>query len=278
MLMELFSVLIYGLVQGVMEFFPISSSGHLALLPYFLKIKNPGLLFDLSMHVGTAFSVLVYFRQDCGRMLKSGYSTLALLKEHPKALFSLEGEKAFFFNLISATITSFLFILLLKALPFYEQARSIPWIAFNLAFFGALMMITDHFATKKKESTMHLFSFKRSCLIGLMQSLAIYPGVSRSGATLTMARLLGLSRTEGTEFSFFLSLPLFWADFYGRPPSFFQGPLPFDMFSCFLGVTLSFLVGLLSIHVFLKAINKFGLAPFALYRILLAMILIFLWG
>ena len=261
--MEIVHSLIYGIIQGLTEFLPVSSSGHLALLPFLMKFKDPGVVFDLAMHVGTALAVLVYFFKDVRIIL------LPLLS--PKT--SITTHKNFSFNSIVATVSSVILILILR--PFAkEYGRDIFLIAFQLAFFGILMIFIDKRNSRLETQFMEQAKdWKRAILIGLSQSIAIFPGVSRSGITLTMARHLGMGRVEASRFSFLLSLPIILGGFIIKLPEVMNNPV-IKIEMILIGVITSFLVGLLTIHYFLKLIQRVGLVWFGVYRVLLAVLLV----
>lgn len=264
-MMENFSSLIYGIVQGITEFLPVSSSAHLALLPHFLGIEDPGVVFDLSMHVGTALAVAVYFYRDLAILLHQFKSLVTgLLKNH-----SISKESAWAFNMIFATLISVVFILLLKPLAF-KYGRNPLSMVMTLSSFGVFMLIADRFQPDRDELYMDQVQWKKSFMIGMFQAFAIFPGVSRSGATLTISRQLGLGREESTRFSFLLSLPIIFAGFFYKLPMIFKGDVNFEINSLVIGIIVSFFVGLLTIHYFLKFIKKIGLSFFAIYRILMA--------
>ncbi|MBY0517134.1 MAG: undecaprenyl-diphosphate phosphatase [Bacteriovoracaceae bacterium] len=269
-------VIIYGVIQGFSEFLPISSSGHLALLPYLLTFKDPGVVFDLCMHVGTALAVVIYFRQRIVLLLQQGIPLITHFNEdHP--------DKNFLVNFILATVISVVFILIFK--PFAGHARS-PWvIAFNQAFFGVILWASDFVQRKlhpKSNKGVHYFSSGRRwvdvCIIGASQALAIFPGVSRSGITLTASFMRGIDRREAGAFSFLLSLPIIFAGVAVEIPEIVHSIRNQDQNFLLLlvGVLTSFIVGYLTIHFFMKLISKIHLGWFAAYRILLAIVLCFL--
>lgn len=260
--------IIYGILQGLTEFLPISSSGHLALVPFFFELKDPGVFFDLMMHVGTALAISVYFRQDI-KILFIGLYELILKKQRV-------GHSAYAFNFILATITTVIFILLIKDFAL-EYGRNPKFIAFNLFFFGVLLFISDKFGSDHIDLTKKI-DWKRSILIGFSQMMAIFPGVSRSGITITSARFSGLNRLNASRFSFLLSLPIIFASVaYKLKESFSEGAqtISFDITNMLIGVGVSFVIGLLTIHFFLKLLNKMGLGIYAVYRVLLAMIILY---
>jgi len=259
--------ILYGLIQGITEFLPVSSSGHLALLPRFLTIKDPGVLFDLAMHVGTAFSIIIYFHKEVNSIFRSLFG---IIKEPA----SYKTQGAWVSNMIVATGVTFGFVLLLK--PFAEQyARNPLWIIVNLTAFGLLMLVADLKGPKQAQPVMKELRLAKAALIGFGQALAIFPGVSRSGATLTVARFLNLSRDEATRFSFLLSLPIILAGFFYKLPTLLEEGSQFDWSACFIGMIVSFVVGLVTIHFFLKVIKRLGLWLFSLYRLVLSFIILF---
>ena len=236
--MEGISSLIYGIIQGITEFLPVSSSGHLALLPHFLGIEDPGVVFDLSMHVGTALAVIVYFFQDIKKLISQ---SLALLTRGI-ATRHIPEDCALAFNMMVATVTSVLFILLLKPLAL-EYGRSPLSMVITLSLFGVFMFMSDTF--KKDHDDLFM-------------------------STLTISRQMGLGREESTRFSFLLSIPIIFAGFFYKLPLIFKGEVSFDLYSLSIGIIVSFVVGLLTIHYFLKFIKRIGLAYFAFYRVILA--------
>ncbi len=257
--MSLLESILYGITQGITEFLPISSSAHLALLPKFLKFQDPGAFFDLSLHLGTALAILLYFRREV-RAVGVDLWKMILSKRvsTPSEAFSL--------NLIVATITTVLFAFALKG-PALEYGRSVVFIGANFIVFGILMLLADTFGPSLPEGLMQKIQKKRSFFIGLAQVLALFPGVSRSGATLTMGRMMGLNRSESTRFSFLLSLPLIIGGIILEHRRFLSEDTPFEFSSVVTGCVVSFVVGLAVIHYFLKWIPKMGLWPFAVYRV-----------
>lgn len=263
--MTWFEAVIYGLIQGLSEFLPVSSSGHLALLPYVMSIKDPGVVFDLMMHLGTAFAVIIYFRRDIYRYAKTLTPSLINLKT---------GNEASWFtrNFIFSTFVSIFFIVLLL-IP-SKFARD-PWIIiFNLSFFGLLLWLADR---KNRKSGPHLESpmengmqWKMAALIGMAQAFAIFPGVSRSGITLTAALFLGMKRKDAGQFSFLLSLPIILAGIFKEIPDLIKEGNSDSLGILAIGVLSSFVVGWITIHFFMKLIGKIELKYFTFYRWIIA--------
>jgi undecaprenyl-diphosphatase len=264
--MNVLDAIIYGIVQGVSEFLPVSSSGHLALLPKVLDIADPGVSFDLIMHVGTGLAILVYFHKDVLNLILQYTSLL-------KSPFRFKQLSPFAFNFFITTLTSIVFILILMV-PAKQFGRSPSFIAFNLCLFGLLMYFADRFSKVKESFSLHEKSdLKSAILLGVAQSIAIFPGVSRSGITLTMGRALSLSRKRIGEYSFLMSLPIIFAGALKDLVSMLRDQnLSFELTIMATGVLTAFFVGLMTIHFFLKFLVRFGLTAFMIYRILLAAI------
>jgi len=270
--MEHSTALIYGLIQGISEFLPVSSSGHLALLPFFMTIQDPGVAFDLCMHLGTALAVMVYFRNQLWEMTRN----------LPTAMTRFESQEptvvlARYF--LMATAASVVVILCLK--PVAGFARHPGVIAFNQAFFGILLWIADRRqrVNGRREEEAVFYEqpgqLKRVCLIGIAQALAIFPGVSRSGVTLTASYGLGLARREAGTFSFLLSLPIIIAGAVVELPHLIGGQASLVAPQVLLtGLITSFLVGLATIHFFMLLIARINLGWFTIYRLALAAVLL----
>jgi undecaprenyl-diphosphatase len=265
--MSIFHIFIYGLIQGVAEFLPISSSAHLALLPKFLNIEDPGVTFDLMMHIGTAFAVIIYFRNDLISFM-SCYKSFFKFKENCD-------EKTFFLrNIAIATLMTFILVLPLKDLA-ETTGRNPLFISCNLMVFGLFMWIADKKSDVQEKVFTSKHQFLKAILIGLSQGLAVFPGVSRSGATMGTARFLGLGREESSRFSFLLSLPIIIAGAIVKIPSILSGNVQFQLMDCILGILFSFVFGFLTIFAFMKLIKKIGLGYFTLYRFILSLFLVY---
>lgn len=260
---ETLIAVIYGIVQGITEFLPVSSSGHLALIPYFLGSKDPGVFFDLAMHIGTALAVIVSFRHKIVVLLKQSLHLTNDSKSH------------FARNFYFASFITILFVFMIKG---YAESfgRSPNLIAFNLVFFGAIMWGCDFFGNKEID-LLKKTDLLRAGLIGLSQSLAIFPGVSRSGITLSSSRILGLSREAAASFSFLLSLPIIIGGFCYKLFGLFKNNalLEIDWTSLAVGVSVSFIIGLLTIKFFMALLSRVGLGIYFWYRLILAAIILY---
>lgn len=263
--MTWFEAIVYGVIQGLSEFLPVSSSGHLALLPHIMSIPDPGVVFDLMMHLGTAMAVIIYFRQDILSYARTLTPSLVDLKTGGSS-------RWFTRNFIVATFVSVFFIVCLMAPS--KMART-PWVVvFNLFFFGLVLWIADR---KNRKADSHLdapmekgMQWKLAILIGAAQALAIFPGVSRSGITLSVALLLGMKRKEAGQFSFLLSLPIIMAGILKEIPDIVKEGNNDQISVLLIGIATSFIVGWLTVHFFMKLIGKIDLMYFAFYRWVLA--------
>lgn len=264
--MEYIVSIIYGIIQGITEFLPVSSSGHLALLPHFLGVSDPGVFFDLSMHLGTAFAVTLYFRDQIWTLLSTAVSLLA-----PSEWKQMDEDKAFVANMAISTILTFIFVLLFKPIQ-GDWIREPKIVAINLVLFGLLMFLADRYAPQNAPSLKSKLCWWRAAVIGISQAFAIFPGVSRSGATLTAARMSGLSRAQAGEYSFILSLPIIFGGFLIELWGHRHDTLVFDYHQMIVGLLVSFIFGLITIHFFLKLIARIGLMPFFIYRLIFAMV------
>jgi len=262
--MDLILGVVYGAVQGLTEFLPVSSSGHLALLPKLMNFSDPGVAFDLWLHVGTALAIVVYFRNDLIPIVKESPNIFKTSYDSP--------SKNLLINLIIATGISFIFVLGFKNLP-AADTRTPLFISINLVVFGLLMWLSDLIGKDDTNVKFSNVQIKNSFLIGLFQALAIFPGVSRSGVTLTIARYLGIPRQEAANFSFILSLPIVLGGMLVKIPELLESN-SFDLRLMSVGLIVSFVVGIISIHFFLKLIKKIGLGVFCFYRVILAVVIL----
>lgn len=268
--MNIFEAIVYGFIQGVSEFLPVSSSGHLALLPHIMKIKDPGVVFDLMMHLGTGLAVLIYFRKDIWRYAKTFTPSLMNLKVGG-------ADRWFVRNFILSTFSSVCLIVLL--IPVSKLARDPLIIVTNLTVFGIFLWLSDRYNRNHKkplvEPMEQKLQWKLAIFIGLSQALAIFPGVSRSGITLTTALFAGMSRKEAGAYSFLLSLPIIMAGILKEVPDIVKEGNQDQFMVLLAGVISSFIIGWLTIHFFMKLIARLHLGYFTLYRIMVAILMLF---
>lgn len=255
----------YGVIQGLTEFLPVSSSAHLALMPKFFNFTDPGLTFDLAMHLGTALAISIYFRLRLFILLKEFF--VFFIPGHAGY-----GKKQMVLNMFFSTLFSFFLILLLKPIS-SNFGRNPQLIAFNLIFFAILMFFADRRIEGKVKEMNKKKSWKVAVSIGIAQAFAIFPGVSRSGVTITAARFFNISRLESSQYSFLLSLPIIFGGAFLKFRE-MDSMISFSYSQLIIGILVSLFVGLLTIHLFLQYISKIGLQYFVYYRIILAGIIL----
>lgn len=259
--MQWWQAAILAIIQGLAEFLPISSSGHLVLLPRLVGWEDQGLAFDVAVHVGTLLAVLAYFRNDL-RPLVTGL--LRYLGGHRG---DVAGRLAF--NLAVGTIPVGLAGLTFA--DFIEEHLRSPFVvAFQLAVFGVVLYLADRFGRRKRQETQ--LSVGEAFLIGCGQALALVPGTSRSGITMTVALSLGLTREAAARFAFLLSVPgiAMAGGYEGFKLATGEAAVTPSLVAIGTGVIVSAVVGYLCIAFFLKFIARIGFLPFTIYRLLLA--------
>lgn len=265
--LDYFQVSFLAVLQGLTEFLPISSSGHLILPSLLFGWQDQGLTFDVAVHIGTLLAVLLFFRQDVIRLLKSWLLSLFCRQHSSDSLLA--------WMLIAATIPAGLAGLLLN--DYVEQyARSLPVIAATSWIFAALLFFADR--TGKKNRDLSHLDWKPVILIGFSQALALIPGTSRSGVTMTAALFCHLDRREAARFSFLLSIPIILASGLLRGADLVSGDAVEIQWSVLVfAILLSAAVAYLCIHFFLQLIERIGFTPFVLYRLLLGLVLFAVW-
>ena len=261
--MNLLQAIVLAVVQGVSEFLPISSSGHLILVPHFLGWPDQGLAFDVAVHVGTLLAVLIYFRQQLGSLLRAWLGSL--LQRTSNA------DSRLAWQLLVATIPVGLCGVLFG--DFIEQHFRRPeFVAATLAFFGVVMYAADRFGRGQRDE--YLLSWPQALAIGVAQALALMPGTSRSGITMTAGRALGLTRSAAARFSFLLAVPGIGAAGAYEGLKLATGAAPVDWLPMGVGLVFSALSGIACIHFMIRFIERIGLLPFTIYRLLLALVIV----
>jgi undecaprenyl-diphosphatase len=275
--MSTIDIFILALIQGLTEFLPISSSAHLILPSQIFNWQDQGLAFDVSVHVGTLLAVMLYFRREVGNMAVAWFGTLNLttLKQAKSSgIQSFDGKLAWW--ILFATIPAGLFGLLGKDL-IEQYLRSALVIAATTILFGLLLGMADIRA--KQNVSLEKLGFKGAMLIGLAQALALIPGTSRSGITMTIGLMLGLNRQNAARFSFLLSIPAIAMAGSYLSLKLVTSSDQVDWQAMAMGCTLAFVSAYACIHYFLILVDKVGMMPFVIYRLLLgAGLLWFVWG
>ncbi len=261
--MDLLSAIILGLVQGVTEFLPISSSGHLVLVREFLEQDNiNSLAFDAILHLSTTLAITVYFWSDIWVLLQTMVRKLSRLPVNEKDLTLL-------YALLVGTIPAVILGIFLESI--IDQYLSTTLVVVIVLFLGAVFFMYAEWRYYVNPPRGSL-TLRRGFLVGCFQALALLPGFSRSGATLAGGMLLGLSRLESTRFSFLLAIPITLAVGAKGLINLIttEGEVMWSL--VFIGAIISFFMALLVIHFFLAFIRRYTLWPFIWYSIILALL------
>lgn len=261
--MLIIQIVVLALIQGITEFLPISSSGHLLLVPVVTGWPDQGILTDVMVHMGSFLAVVVYFWRDC---LKLTLGALDMLRGR----ITPWGKLAMM--IVIGTIPAVVFGVVLDKIGFMDAVRQMPQIvAWNAIIFGILLYVCDRFGlTSRRMSDM---SFAPAIIIGLAQAIAIIPGTSRSGITMTAARALGFERPEAARFAFLLGIPaIAGAGVLKLGDAVAEGHA--ITFSMLLTAILTFFVALGTITVLMRLVRYMSFLPFAVYRVALGLVLL----
>ncbi|MFT6898189.1 MAG: undecaprenyl-diphosphatase [Paraglaciecola sp.] len=262
--MTLTEIIILAIIQGITEFLPISSSAHLILPSILLGWDNQGLAFDVAVHVGSLFAVMIYFRNDIARMLVAWFG--AGFSSH-----QTDDSKLAWWVII-ATIPAVIVGFAGKAF-IEEYARSALVIACTTIGFGLLLWYADRRAAQTK--TVYQLTWKNALFVGFAQALALIPGTSRSGITMTAGLMLGLDRESAARFSFLLSIPVIIGAGLLATLDLLGSPDAVDWNTLLYGAVLSFISAYACIYLFLSWISRIGMLPFVIYRLLLGAVLLY---
>ena len=244
-------ILILATIQGISEFLPVSSTAHLVLFSQYYEFSNQNLLIDISLHLGSLIAIIFYFRKD---------------------LFNFVQNKSFLIKIILGTIPIIPVGYILYQTGLINHLRSLEVIGWMSLIFAILLYISDKFKITKKIDIE--FTNRSAIIIGLFQILALIPGVSRSGITITSGRLLGFSRFDSAKISFFLSIPtLGAASLLGIYSIYKEGSTELN-FLAIIAVIFSFIFSYFTIALFLNFIKKFSLNVFIIYRIILSLFIL----
>lgn len=265
--MDTLQTLLLALVQGITEFLPISSSAHLILPFEVLGWEDQGLAFDVAVHLGTLIAVIVYFWSDLISLLKGFLQTVSGNKT---------SEGMFAIYLIAASLPIVIVGLAAKDLVAGEL-RSAAVIAVSTIVFGIILYVADAYG--RKQSNSQDLSLRHALVIGFAQCLALVPGTSRSGITMTAALFLGYHREAASRISFLMAVPTILGASVLLLNDLVETSAPVDWNTLALGMVISGITAYLCIKFFLKAIERIGFLPFVIYRLALGLALAyFVWG
>ena len=244
-------ILILSAIQGVSEFLPVSSAAHLVLVSKYYAFINQNLLIDICLHLGSLLAIIIYFRNDLFHFIKN---------------------KNFLLKILIGTIPIIPIGYIIYQTGLIAQLRNLETIGWMSLIFGILLYISDKSKIVKKINTE--FSSKSAIFIGLFQVLALIPGVSRSGITITAGRMLGFDRFDSAKISFFLSIPtLFAASVIGIFNVYKEGSSELN-YLAIIAVIFSFIFSYITIALFFNFIKKFSLNIFVIYRIILSIFIL----
>ncbi len=264
--MDTVQTILLALLQGLTEFLPISSSAHLILLPRLLGWEDQGLAFDVAVHVGTLLAVILYFHEDVRRLLLAWFASIVNRQ--------MSADARLAWLVVLGTIPAALTGLLLDDV-IETHLRSPLVIALTTIGFGVLLGVADQRGRQaRREDSLSVMDV---VWIGLAQALALIPGTSRSGVTMTAALALGLTRTAAARFSFLLSIPVILMAGSYKTLQLAQQTGPVDWGSILLGTLVAAVSAYLCIHFFLRLIERIGMLPFVVYRLLLGAFLLVLF-
>lgn len=257
-------ILILGIVQGITEFLPISSTAHLILIPYLVKIPDFGLTFNVGLHLGTLLAVFIYFIKDWLELF------LSIFKGG-------ENRKLLFLIIIASIPAGFFGIFLDPIVEKISEPQTYPFaiwiILIGVVIFGIIFILLEKYSSKKLE--IKDLNVKRALSIGFWQVLALFPGVSRSGSTISGGLAIGLKRDEATKFSFYLSLPVIGGAVLFKLIDLLKGEGNIEFTLILYGAIISFIIGIISIHLLLSYVKRSSLKVFAYYRFILATSILF---
>ncbi|MBR8461345.1 undecaprenyl-diphosphate phosphatase [Campylobacter sp. faydin G-105] len=262
--MDIIQVVVLALVQGISEFLPISSSAHLVLVPKLFSWVDQGLAFDVAVHIGTLVAIIIYFKDRIFRLLSDFF--VSIIKH--KSI----GESSLVWAVCFATIPAGLFGLAFNDI-IEKYARSGVMIAVMTIIFGIVLYVADKNVGTKSE---YDITIKLALLIGLAQALALIPGVSRSGVTISAALLLGFSRVASANFSFLMSIPVILLAGGLESLKLIKDETThiYSWSDLGLAFVLSAVSAYICVRLFMVFISKVSMLPFVIYRILLGMFLL----
>lgn len=260
--MDFVQIIVLALVQGLTEFLPVSSSAHLILVPVLTHWPDQGLAFDVAVHVGTLSAVVLYFRRELIDMSASWFASLGGR--------GFDDDAKLAWAVLLGTIPVGLAGLLFKDV-IETYLRSSFVIATSTLVFGLLLWLAD--ARGRGSRDEYRIGWKDILVIGVAQAFALIPGTSRSGVTMTAALMMGLSRQASARFSFLLSIPVIVLAGGLETRDYLQHADITDMQPLLIGALLSGVSAYFCIHFFLKLLERIGMMPFVIYRIVLALLL-----
>ncbi|MFU2511273.1 MAG: undecaprenyl-diphosphate phosphatase [Pseudoalteromonas prydzensis] len=261
--MSIIEIIVLALIQGLTEFLPISSSAHLILPSQILGWQDQGLAFDVAVHVGTLIAVIIYFRKEVVEILAAWFKSFG-------AQGATDDSKLGWWIIIGTIPAAVLGLIFKDLIELY--LRSAWVIAITTILFGLLLWYAD--VKGKQTKTIYQLTWKSALMIGMAQAMAMIPGTSRSGITMTAGLMLGMNKQSAARFSFLLAIPVISMMGLYYTIELALGDHIVDWTTLILGAGLSFISAYACIFLFLKIIERMGMMPFVIYRLLLGVGLI----
>ena len=249
MLQDLIEILILSSVQGISEFLPISSSAHLILISEFFNFSSSSLFIDIGLHLGSLFAIIYYFKKD---------------------LLNLKNNQKLLTLILVGSMPIIIFGYILYSTEIINLIRNIEIIVWTTLFFGLLLFFSDKRDTN--QNITNNLNIKTILFIGLFQTLALVPGVSRAGITLTAARFLKFNRVDSSKIAFLLSIPALTGASFLSLKDAIQQSFEFN-YLLLIAITLSFIFSFITVKYFIKYVSNFSLNIFVIYRIFIALVL-----
>ncbi len=266
--LDIWQIIILALLQGLTEFLPISSSAHLILVAEFTTWSDQGTAFDVAVHVGTLLAVIFYFRHDIKPLFLAWLTALQTKQLTP--------ESRLVWGVIIGTIPVATIGVILSITGWVEYLRSGLLIAMTTIVFGILLWYADATATQQRNE--YQLTWRDIILIGCAQAIALLPGTSRSGITITAALLIGFSRQAAARFSFLLSIPVILLAGIDETVLLVAQKTDITWTPLLLGLIISAISAYLCIEVFIRLLNQTGMLPFVIYRLILGLFLLIWYG
>ncbi len=259
--MTIEQIIVLAIVQGITEFLPVSSSGHLILIPAFTGWPDQGVITDVMVHIGSLIAVIVYFWKDVIRLIGGGFDLLRL---------RMNDNSRMALYILLATIPAVIFGVVLKKSGLGDQLRSVEVIAWNAVIFGILLYVADLVGPRLKR--MEDMKLSPALIIGLAQAVALIPGTSRSGITMTAARFMGFDRPEAARFSFLLGIPAIAGAGAFVTLDAIETSVTISNDSL-LAAALTFVAALFAIAILMAMVKRMSFFIFMVYRLALALVL-----
>jgi len=261
--MTFLQLLLIAVVQGITEFLPISSSGHLILIPYLTTFPDQGPMIDVAVHVGSLLAIIIYFWRDVMGLARGGFASIGI-GEDPQ-------HRRLFWWIVIGTIPAVLAGLFLKLGGYLESFRVTDLVAVNLIVYGLLLGAADRWG--KEEKSFEDVGPRDAILVGLAQALALIPGTSRSGSTMTMARFLGYKRVEAARFSFLLAIPAVAGAGLLAAFDLAEASAQMQLDALIAGV-LTFLSAFATMAFLMNFLKKASMLVFVVYRVAMGVVLL----